>query len=298
MKKFILIFLYLITTNIYAQWKPNDTVRAIIPFSPGGGTDLAFKHFQKWAEDRNIKIFPVYKGGADGLIGMEEVAKSFNDGLTISFGTVGTAATHKNNFPNYSFNHISMIRGSVMTLVTHTKSEINNIEDLEKEIRDKETIKNFAHGAPTQLLLLRQLFKHLNIKKEPTMVPYRGSGPLIQDLIGAHVDVAILPMSILKTHIESGKIRVLAISVREPWQELKMYVNLNNRYLNWKNFDGFLISLPNGVKPEVLHFWEKFIKDYISDEKVLMDFRNDFSEALIFGQKSAQEVIINIQKNK
>lgn len=279
------------------QWRPNDAVKAVIPFAPGGGTDGAFRHFQKWAEDRGIKVVAVYKGGAEGLIGMDDVARGPADGLTISFGTVATAAVHRINHPTYNFNYVSVLRGSIMTFVTHPKSGIANLNDLEREVRNPETRKTFAYGAPGQKLAMEQLFKHTGTKKEPTMIPYKGGGPVVQDLLGGHIDVGVIPMAVLKPHLDSGKLVPLGITVREPWTEVAGFANLNRKYPAWQNDDGFMISLPTGVRPEVLAFWTDFVRQYLADKVVIADFQREFTEISVFGSKVAQERVDSAVRN-
>lgn len=280
-----------------STWRPNEPVRAILPFAPGGGADAAMRHFQKWAEDRGVKILPVYKGGAEGLIGMEDVARGPADGLTISFGTAATAAVHKTHHPDYNFNYISAVRVSIMTFVTHPGSNINNLEDLEREIRNPNTRKTFGVGAPGQKLTMEQLFKHTGTKKDPTLIGYKGGGPVLQDILGGHIDVAVLPMAILKPHIDAGKVRVLGITVREPWPEVAVYPIVNKKYPTWENNDGFLLSLPAGVKPEVLAFWTDFVRQYMSDKSVQADFRRELTEITTFGSKAATDYIASVIKN-
>jgi len=284
------------TPTLYAQWRPTETVKAVIPFAPGGGADIAFKHFQKWAEERNVKIVPIYKGGAEGLIGMDYFAKSPPDGMTISFGTIATSAVYLKNNPNYNFNYVSMIRGSVMSVVTHQNSNINNINDLEKQLQNNESKKSFAYGSPAQKLLLEQIFKNNKLKSEPLMVAYKGAGPMVQDLIGGHVDVSIVPMSVVKPHIDSEKLKVIAISSRNPWSEINKYAVLNKRYSSWQNFDGFLVSLPASVNQDTLSFWINLIQSYLSDPNVTQDFQKEYTETLPFGPKSAHEAVEQIRK--
>lgn len=97
MKKFIIGLSLFVTCLAHAQWNPGkEVVKAVIPFSPGGGVDQAFRHFQKYADARGINFVAIYKAGADGLIGSTEVAEAKPDGLTLGFGTVATVAVHKN----------------------------------------------------------------------------------------------------------------------------------------------------------------------------------------------------------
>ena len=117
-----------------------------------------------------------------------------------------------------------------------------------------------------------------------------------QDLIGGHVDVSIVPMSVVKPHIDSEKLKVIAISSRNPWSEISKYVVLNKRYSSCQNFDGFLVSLPSSVNQEALSFWINLIQSYLSDPNVTQDFQKEYTETLPFGPKSAHEAVEQIRK--
>lgn len=282
-----------IMSSAQAQWAPSkgEPVRAVIPFAPGGGTDGAFRHFQKYLEGRGINIVPVYKPGAEGVVGHEEAAKAATDGQTIMFGTIATMAQHRVSNPNYRFQVISNLRSSVMTLVTHPGSGINSIEDLEKELRKDKTTKTFGAGAPGQKLALEQLFLHSRAVAKPNIAGYKGGGPVVQDLLGGHVDIAMLPMSILDQHIKAGKLRVLGITADYFWKEIEVFPNLYKRYPNWTADDGFVISLPAGVKPEVFAFWNDVVKAYLADPKTRDDFHKEFTTVDPFGPKFSSDML-------
>lgn len=272
-------------------WNPGkNVVKAIIPFAPGGGTDQAFRHFQKYAETKGVNLVPVYKAGAEGLVGQEEGAKSPADGLHIMFGTIATMATHRVNYPEYRFQMISLLRGSVMTLITHPNSGINSIEDLERELRkDTKTTKVFAFGAPGQKMALEQLFKHSQTRVPPTMIAYKGGAPVVQDILGAHIDIAMVPMAIIDTHVKAGKIRVLGITSDAIWPAIAQFTDLKKRYPAWENDDGFLVSLPQGSPPETNKFWSDFIQAYLKDPQVIAEFQKEFTTPDRFGVKPAEE---------
>lgn len=292
MKKILFTIAMLLSASAFAQWAPGqEPVKAVIPFAAGGGVDLAFRNFQKYALAEGINIVPVFKGGAEGLIGATEVAESKADGMTIGFGTVATAAVHKIKFPDYNFDLVTVIRGSIMTMVTHAGSGVNNLEDLERLVRNPDHKKTFGYGSPSQKAIWEQYLTLARASHTPILVPYKGGGPVMQDAMGGHVDFAVVPYSIARTNIEAGKLKMIAVSIRNPWKEVGAWPNLNKKYPNWQNEDGFMVSLPQGTNPAAVKFWRDLLNKYMSDQQVRQDFIREFTEVEPFGPEYAQQRI-------
>lgn len=287
MKKLLIFIALLISINSLAQ-----VTKVIIPFPPGGGTDTAFKHFQKYTEKKyNITLVPVYEPGADSLIGLSKIAGAKNDGSILGFATVAGLATHKSKHPDYQFDYVSMISKSSMAVVTHTNSGIKNINDLESEIKTSKTIKSFAFGAPAQKIALNQLFFHNN-SVPPDFIPYKGASPLLNDLLGGHVDVAVVPLNVVKSHIDSKKLVLIATTAN-----ITGTINLYKRYTNWESNDGFAIFLPNNSNTEVHKFWINLIQRYLIDPSTLEYFTTEQLEPTMFGTSALKTHVDAAVKN-
>ena len=268
-----------------------NPVKIIIPFSPGGGTDIALKHFQKYTEEtRGIVMFPVYKPGADSLIGLSEIAGSKNDGMTLGFVTVAGLATYKNKYPDYQFDYVSVISKSTMAVVTHPLSGISTINHLESEIKVSKITKSFAFGAPAQKIALNQLFLH-NKTSPPDFIPYKGAGPLLNDLLGGHIDVAVMPLNVVKSQIDSKKLVLIATT------KINGITSLYKRYPNWESNDGFVIVLPSNANIEVHSFWSNLIEKYLSDKMTLEYFATNHLESSIFGPATVKTLVDSAIKN-
>jgi len=280
MKQIITMLVFAITSLCSAQaFIPDKTpIKMIIPFPPGGGTDIAFKHFQKYAEEtRGLVIIPIYKPGADSLIGLSEIAGSKNDGFTLGFATIAGLATYKSKHPDYQFDYVSMISKPSMAVVTHTNSGIKTINDLEYEIKASRITKSFAFGAPAQKIALNQLFLHNN-STPPDFIPYKGANPLLNDLLGGHIDVAVIPLNVVKSHIDSKKLVLISTTAK-----LNGTVNLYKRYANWESNDGFAVFLPNNTNIELHKFWSNLIQKYLIDPTTLEYFTAEHLEPTMFG---------------
>ena len=112
------------------------------------------------------------------------------------------------------------------------------------------------------------------------------------DAMGGHVDFVVVPYSIAKAHIDSGKLKMISVSIRNPWKEVSAWPNLNKKYPNWQNEDGFMVHLPQGTNPAAVKFWRDLLNKYMSDPKVKQDFINEFTEVEPFGPDYAQQRIV------
>jgi len=287
MKKLLIFISLFISITIFAQ-----PIKVIIPFPPGGGTDTAFKHFQKYAEETHgITIVPTYKPGADSLIGLGAIAESKPDSMTLGFVTVAGLATYKIKYPDYQFAYVSMISKSTMAVITHPNSGIKTINDLESEIKASKIIKSFAFGAPAQKIALSQLFLH-NKTPTPDFIPYKGASPLINDMMGGHIDVAVVPLNVVKSQIDSKKIVLVATTAK-----INSVTNLYKRYPNWESNDGFVIVLPNNVNTEVYTFWSNLTQKYLTNTLTLEYFTTEYLEPTTFGPANVKANVDSALKN-
>lgn len=285
MKKFLIA---LFTTLVCLTTNAKETVKVIIPFAPGGGTDIVFRHLQKYAEQQNINMVAIYKPGAEGLIGMTELANT-TDTNTILIGTVATHATYLVKNPDYKFEIVSALRESVFAFVANSNNKLNSLDDLENAIKENKV--SFAYGAPAQKMIIDQLLSNIKHTATPTLVPYKGANPAVQDVLGGHVDVAVVPMFVVKAQLEQGKLKVLATTAKKSWSEISNIPNLNKKYKNWESYDGFILSLPKNSSKETIDFWKVFIRKYLQDPNTQKDFINDLTEPAEFGFDVANKMI-------
>jgi tripartite-type tricarboxylate transporter receptor subunit TctC len=288
-----LLAILLVTTGVChaGEFLPYTKVtRVIIPFTPGGGTTLMYKHFEKYCLDQNIKLQADYKGGADGVIGAGELAKSPTDGHTIMFGSLGSVANYRVYNTSYEFEYVSMVRSSIMVVVASNKSGITSFGALEKELRKSDTKLTFAYGAPGQKVMLEQLFTLEGLEKFPIMVPYKGAGLSLNDLVGGHVDSGFLVYGAVKQHIDSGNLVPLAITTQGTAQGINLPV-INQKFPKWEFADGFIIVLPKGASDEVVAFWRTFVQKYLQDPQTLQDFSKEYTFAEKFGPDYARQLV-------
>ena len=197
--------------------KPGATLRYVVPFPPGGLTDVMARQVgQQLGERWKVNVVIDNKPGGGAQIGAAEVAKAAGDGQTLLAITMAHAAnvTLFKGRATYDFQKdlrpVALLAGSPMLVVVPAGSAIKDFKDLVQQAKGgKLNAGSSGNGTPPHLTLA--LFNDLN-KTDIQHVPYKGGAPAITDLIGGQLDVIFsnFPESI--AHVKSGKLRALAIA--------------------------------------------------------------------------------------
>jgi tripartite-type tricarboxylate transporter receptor subunit TctC len=202
---------------------PLKPVKIVVPFAPGGTTDILARAMAPELSKAFGQNFIVEnKAGAGGNLGSDIVAKSAADGYTILMGTVGThginvALYDKMPFdPVKDFAPITLIAGVPNVMVINADKakqlNINNVADFIKVARSSPGKLNMASsGNGTSIHLAGELFKSMS-STYLVHFPYRGSGPALLDLVGGTMDVMFDNLPSALPHIKSGKLKALAVT--------------------------------------------------------------------------------------
>jgi tripartite-type tricarboxylate transporter receptor subunit TctC len=281
--------LFVVTSLAHSFEATSKPVNVVIPFAPGGGVDLTFRHLQKYALERGITMVAVYRPGADGLIAMRELATMPRDGFNISVTTAGVLANQELRDADKCCTAITGIRDSIGAFVVHPGSPINTLDDLERAVKQGDNVK-FGFGAPGQRMVLDQFFEFAKPGRAPLLVPYKGGGPVVNDLLAGHIDVAQVPMAIVKSHVDTGKLRLIA-TIQSKIDGYASVPMIEDKYPKWKELDGFAVVTPAGANPEAIKFWTAFLKEYTSNKQVQQEFAKDFTITVPFGAKSISDTV-------
>lgn len=216
------IFSALATSVVSAQSAsgyPSKVIRIIVPFPPGGATDIMTRNVsQKLSETWNQPVLVENRGGANGMIGADAVAKSQNDGYTFLAATIAHAA-NVSLFPKaaYQFQKdlepVAMMGLLPIVPVVRADSSVRSLNDLLADSKSR-NLNAGSSGNGTAAHLVLELFKGVTGAKIQH-VAYKGGAPAMTDLLGGQIDVifALLPEAL--PHIKAGKLRALAVTSRQ-----------------------------------------------------------------------------------
>jgi tripartite-type tricarboxylate transporter receptor subunit TctC len=202
----------------WAQAYPSKTVRIIVPFPPGGGTDVIARVIaQKLTESWGQQVIVDNKAGASGTIGSDLVAKSAADGYTLLL----TATHHAINLSMYKqlpydtlrdFVPVAYIAASPNLLLLHPSVPANNVQELIAYAKSKPGGLNYAAssvGGATHLT--GELFKTAaGIQLQH--IPYQGAAPAMTDLLGGQVPMMFDVIPTALAHVRSGRLKAIAVT--------------------------------------------------------------------------------------
>ncbi len=202
----------------FAQAYPSKPVTVVVPFSPGGGTDIgarliAQKLTAKWGQS----VIVENRAGAGGLVGADLVAKAKPDGYTLLVGNVGTQAINQSLYKmpynaDTAFAPISMIAELPFVMLAGpsvTAKTPKEFVALAKAEPGKRTYASSGQGGSPHLTA--EIFQGAAGVKL-THVPYKGGGPAMTDLMAGHVDILFASVLEGSGHVKAGKLKALAVS--------------------------------------------------------------------------------------
>ena len=248
-----------------AQSWPSKPVRIIVPFPPGGTTDIVARslgvELQKmWGQPVVIENRP----GAGGNIGADLVAKSPNDGYTLLMGTVGTHAINAALFAQSGnkmpfdavkdFVPITLAAGVPNVMVVNSKLPVNSVNEFITYSKARPGQLNMASsGNGTSIHLTGELFKTMT-GTYMVHLPYRGSAPALTDLLAGNTTVMFDNLPSALPHIKSGRLKALAVTSRERSSALPDTPTIEEA-ANLKGFDAsswFGLFAPAGTSRAIV----------------------------------------------
>ncbi len=205
---------------------PEKLVRIIVPFAPGGGTDLIARILgSEMSKDLGQSVIIENKPGAGTIIGTDSVAKSAPDGYTLLLATFAHAVNPslQPKLPyvtDKAFAPVILIGRSPNVLVVKPDSPYKSVQDIIVAAKAKPGGLTFAsQGNGTSAHLAGELFKNL-AKLDLTHVPYKGAGPALTDLIGGQVDMMFGTAAAVAPFLQSGKLRALGVTTTQRSQAM------------------------------------------------------------------------------
>ena len=211
--------LALVAVAANAQEYPSRTITLIVPFPPGGSTSVMARIIaERMSATLGQQIIVDNRGGAGGTLAARAFVSATPDGYTIFLGYSGTIAIGPSLYANAGFDPrkdfapIGLIASAPAVLVVHPSFAPRSVADLIALAESKPGVINFGSaGNGTLTHMAAELFISMaGIKL--THIPYRGSGPVLADLLGGHIPMSFTPIPVAHGHVASGKLIALAVT--------------------------------------------------------------------------------------
>jgi tripartite-type tricarboxylate transporter receptor subunit TctC len=227
MRNILLVVLTAICVEGFAQQYPSRPVRLVVPLSPGGFADTPARILApKLSERLGKQVFVENKPGAGGTIGWDFLAKSAPDGHTIGItGSTHLISAHLYKNVPYDafkdFTHIAMMALGPYVLVGNPKkTDVRSVNELIAAAKAKPGDIDYASsGNGSSQHLVGALFNAM-AGVQLNHVPYKGSGPAMQDLLAAQVGVSFAGVPNVLGHVRAGRLRALGVTTPKRWSEL------------------------------------------------------------------------------
>jgi tripartite-type tricarboxylate transporter receptor subunit TctC len=241
----------LLPTAVLAQGKyPTRSIRLIVPFPPGGGVDLTARLLSEpLSKELGQTIVVENKGGAGGLIGVTTMAQSPPDGYTLAVTGVSTSAGphlrgDKLPFDPNKFTHITRLVRMPLILAVRNDLPAKTLPEF-MAFASKTEIRWASGGIGTSQHLSGELFAQMSGLKM-VHVPYRGTGPALNDLAGGIVDAYFGDPATLGI-IKSGKARAMAVTSPERWSLLPDTPSLSEAVKGYEAWNWYGLDAPPGT---------------------------------------------------
>jgi tripartite-type tricarboxylate transporter receptor subunit TctC len=210
---------------VYSQQYPTKPVRVIVPFAPGGGSDITARQFSnKLSEYMGQQFVVENRGGAGGLIGMEATARSTPDGYTIMMMSASFAATSAVRQPKFdpinSIVPVAEFGYTPFVLTLHPSLPAKTTKELIALARTTKGGLSYAGtGTGGATHLATELFS-LMAKVKMVAIQYKSTGAAMSDLLSGQVPVIVGSLLPVTPHLKTGRLRGLAVTTAKRWHTL------------------------------------------------------------------------------
>jgi len=262
--------LFALSSTAHAQAWPQKSVRFIVPFPPGGATDISARMVgQKLGEMWGQTVVIENRGGAGGGVGAAEAARAAPDGYTFFFpsGSVMTANQHiyaKMNYdPEKDFVPVTNVVSGPQVLVVSASSPYKTVKELIDAAKAQPGKLTFGHaGIGSQTHLAAENFVNA-AGINAVQVPYKGEGPSLVGLVGGDTTFAVTNVAAALGHIQGGRLRALGVTSKSGFAQLPGVPPIAATLPGFENAGWFGIVAPTGTSKDIIQ------KVYLDTKKAL-----------------------------
>lgn len=245
-------------SHALAETWPEKSVRIVVPFGAGGGTDIQARLLgKKFQESMRQNFIVDNRPGAAGLIGAELVAKSPGDGYNILFTTASLAVNvtlygKRVKFDPYSdLVPVSWISSVPLVLVVHPSVPANNVKELVALAKKTGRMNGGHNGTGTTSHLSDEMLKQF-AGVDIATVPYKGGGPAMVGLLSGEVDFTFATALAAQPFIKQGKVRPLAVTTAKRAAAFPNLPTMSSFYPGFESDNWYAMFFPKGTSKEIV----------------------------------------------
>jgi tripartite-type tricarboxylate transporter receptor subunit TctC len=247
------------TSTGSGQAWPSRTVRIVVPFPPGGTTDvLARMLARKYGESLNQPFVVENRAGAGGMIGAEVAAKAPADGYTLLFTSAAlsvntTLFASKTKFdPVKDLAPVIWASSVPLVLTLHPSVPAKTVQELVALSKRQKGGLNAGHNGSgtTSHIAVEMLSQQTGAKVVP--IAYKGGGPTTTAVLGGEIDFVFSTLTTVKPHIEAGRVRALAVTTRKPSSVFPKLPTMDSIYPGFESDNWFGMFVATGTPKEIV----------------------------------------------
>lgn len=282
-----------------AQAYPNRPIRLIVGFAPGGGSDLVARPLaQKMHPMLGQPIVVENRGGANGNLGLDAVAKSAPDGYTIGHVNNSVIAMNPLMYRNLPYDPqrdlvpIATVTQSALFMMVPASLPVRNLTEFVELARRRPGEMNFGSGGAGGITHLGfELFRN-QTGVQIAHVPYRGSAPALQDMLGGRIQLMVDAISLAKPQVDAGLVRAIAVlgETRHPVLDtVPTAIEQGFPNLVVRGWQGFVA--PAGTPPAALARLEDAFRQAVADPDIQSTFGTQGQMAVFRSQQDMARMI-------
>ncbi len=257
--KVFAFLLALVCSGAFAQGYPNKAVKIVVPFPPGGATDIVTRIVaQKLSEAWGQAVVVENRGGAGGNIGADVVAKAAPDGYTLLMTSGSIVTANQYIYKKMSFDPakdllpITNVASGPQVIVVNPSFPAKTLKELIDMARAKPGVLNYGHagiGSQTHLAAENFLYAaNLNI----TSIPYKGEAPAMTDLVANQINMVVANIAGAMGFINHGTLRALAVTGKQRSPQLPNVPTVAETIPGFENIGWFGLMAPAGTPKAII----------------------------------------------
>jgi tripartite-type tricarboxylate transporter receptor subunit TctC len=278
--------------SLQAQDYPKSPVQIVIPFAPGGLTDIFWRSVSEFiANNMKGTIILVNKPGGGGVVGTSFAVNAKPDGYTLVSAnsdplTISPVFTPNVPYnPEKDFTYIAKLAAFAFTIAVRADSPFKTLEEVVSFAKaNPKKLKAAVMGVGTTPYTILEVFNR-DAKIEITPIPFDSGGESATNLLGGHTDLVVVSPPSLKSHVLAGKARILTICSPKRLPDFPEVPTITEKgYQKSSIATGVGLGGPKGLAPAIVSKWEEAIERTLKDPKVttlieklggvVVDFKN------------------------
>jgi tripartite-type tricarboxylate transporter receptor subunit TctC len=216
------IAVFALSTPVLADQYPTKPITVIVPFAAGGPTDVVARLVgERMGRTLGQTLIVENIGGAGGTLGMTRAVQAAPDGYTIAIGNMGTQSAAPSLYPNLrydpakSFAQVGIVNYTPQAVVSKKALPTTNLKDFIAYVKSKGSGVSYGHAGVGSISHVAGLVFNAQFGLTPNLIPYRGTGPVLQDMVAGNIDYTVDQSLNVIPQIKAGTIKSYAVAAPE-----------------------------------------------------------------------------------